>query len=149
MNKYTAQDFEDAQFAEHPDGRLAHRVEYGTVFSWSFERNDADDYAANEYMVADGWAPVPAQRTITRSEYRDTLNGAVKVSGYGDDWERGFNTGLAVSGTKVIPDPEPTDVEKITRLILENSTDMDPKFIAEMLVENGVRPVKAGGDDDQ
>lgn len=47
-------------------------------------------------------------RTITRSGYRDTLNGAVKVSGYGDDWERGFNTGLAVSGTKVIPGPEPT-----------------------------------------
>lgn len=40
---------------------------------------------------------------------------------------------------------EPTDVEKITRLILENSTDMDPKFIAEMLVENEVRPARTDG----
>lgn len=52
-------------------------------------------------------------RTITRSERQDILNGAVLVSGYGDDWERGFNTGLVVSGTKVVPDPEPTDAEKM------------------------------------
>lgn len=50
--------------------------------------------------------------TITQSEYRDTLNHAVKTSGYGDDWERGFCTGLNFGGTKVIPDPEPTNAEK-------------------------------------
>lgn len=148
MSEYTAQDFEDAQFAEHPDGRLAHRVEYGTVFSWSFEHNDADDYAANEYMVADGWAPVPAQRTITRSEYRDTLNGAVKVSGYGDDWERGFNTGLAVSGTKVVPDPEPTNAEKLKAVLdaIGDSTAGYREHLASKLDEAGVKA--PGGDDD-
>lgn len=51
--------------------------------------------------------------TITQSEYRDTLNHAVKTSGYGDDWERGFCTGLNFGGTKVIPDPEPTNAELI------------------------------------
>lgn len=58
-------------------------------------------------------------RTITRTEYRDTLNHAVKTSGYGDDWERGFCTGLTVGGTKVVPDPEPTNAESISKLLTE------------------------------
>lgn len=48
-------------------------------------------------------------RTLTRTEYRDTLDHAVKISGHGDDWERGFCTGLTVGGTRVVPDPEPTN----------------------------------------
>lgn len=79
-------------------------------------------------------------RTITESEISKA---------FGTEYVAFARLCLARIGITVVPDPEPTDVEKITRLILENSTDMDPKFIAEMLVENGVRPVKSGGNDDQ
>ncbi len=77
-------------------------------------------------------------RTITESEISKA---------FGTEYVAFARLCLARICITVVPDPEPTDVEKITRLILENSTDMDPKFIAEMLVENGVRPVKAGGDE--
>lgn len=84
-------------------------------------------------------------RTITRSEYRDTLNGAVKVSGYGDDWERGFNTGLIVSGMKVVPDPEPSNAELIQKAVDEWEESGDRCSLADWLDARGV---KAGGDDE-
>lgn len=64
-------------------------------------------------------------RTITQSEYRDTLKHAVKTSGYSDDWERGFCTGLTVGGTKVVPDPEPTNAEQLDRIYQEWRQDTD------------------------
>lgn len=90
-------------------------------------------------------------RTITRSEYRDTLKHAVKTSGYSDDWERGFCTGLSVSGVKVIPDPEPTNAELIEKAIFESMssasivTSVDVKILADRLDARGV---KASGFDD-
>lgn len=64
-------------------------------------------------------------RTIKRSECRDILNGAVKVSGYNDDWERGFYSGLSVAGVKVVPDPEPTPRQLLEALIFEKWGDAD------------------------
>lgn len=88
-------------------------------------------------------------RTITRSEYRDTLDHAVLVSGYGDDWERGFNTGLAVGGTKVVPDPEPTNAERLEQLqrswVAEHPVPGGMSLI-EYLDEAGVKA--PGGDDE-
>lgn len=86
----------------------------------------SDDYNSDDrriiretlYWLDDHADRVPG-RTITRTEYRDTLDHAVKVSGYGDDWERGFCTGLTVGGTKVAPDPEPTNLESISKLLTE------------------------------
>lgn len=149
MNKYTAQDFEDAQFAEHPDGRLAHRVEYGTVFSWSFERNDADDYAANEYMVADGWAPVPAQRTIAESEF-DRVADSFPAGGPRLD----LRNALVRFGFEFVEDREPTNAEKLANHVLRITDDLyigltkdDIDKVAKWLDEAGVKA--PGGDDDR
>lgn len=143
MSKYTAQDFEDAQFAEHPDGRLAHRVEYGTVFSWSFERNDADDYAANEYMVADGWAPVPAQRTITESEF-DRVADTFPAGGPRLD----LRNALVRFGFEFVEDREPTNAEKLKAVLdaIGDSTAGYREHLASKLDEHGV--TAPGGDDD-
>ena len=68
-----------------------------------------------EYLNRHGWLHDPEQvpgRTITRSEYRNIVDGAVKISGYEDDWERGFASGLSVAGMKVVPDPTPTKAEQ-------------------------------------
>ena len=105
-----------------------------------------------DYLMRHGWIRTPAEaeaaargevsgRTITESELSRKL---VNVPPYAHDavWLRAV---LYALGITVVP--EPADVEKITHLILENSSDMDPKFIAEMLVENGVRPMRAGGDE--
>lgn len=58
-------------------------------------------------------------RSMTRSEYSDIVKDAVKTSGYDDDWERGFASGLTVGDVKVIPEPEPTNTEKLADDIRE------------------------------
>lgn len=104
---------------------------------------------------AEGWLRNPDQvpgRTITRSKYRDTLDRAVKVSGYGDDWERGFGTGLAVSGTKVVPDPEPTNAEKLEAALRTHfgpgAFTVECSSLSRFLDGVGVKAPEAGGDDE-
>lgn len=87
--------------------------------------------------------------TITQSEYRDTLNHAVKTSGYGDDWERGFCTGLTVGGTKVIPDPEPTNAEKLAIYLgLHDLDAITQDGVAEFAQQLDADGVKAPGVDE-
>ena len=111
---YSAADFANAQFAEHPDGRLAHRVEYGTVFAWSFERNDADDYAADEYMAEHGWVPVIPARTI---HDRDVEALCADTASYErDDYLDGFIRGFQKAGGIIL---EETTRERVARLVNE------------------------------
>lgn len=91
--------------------------------------------------------------TITQSEYRDTLNHAVKVSGYGDDWERGFCTGLTVGGTKVVPDPEPEpdpeDVRKLAQALAAAAFDKPWESFDDMARQALKRGVIAPGASDE
>ncbi len=116
-----------------PEFAKEHNIDKGVA---GYVLRCLDEYAAEHPDQVPG-------RTMKKSDYQELMDGTSLSYGVG------FTDGFHMAGGSIAPDPEPTDVEKITRLILENSTDMDPKFIAEMLVENGVRPVKAGGDDDQ
>lgn len=111
-----------------------------------------------DYLMRHGWIRRPDEaeaamrdqvpgRTITQSEYRDTLNHAVKVSGYGDDWERGFCTGLTVGGARVAPDPEPTNAEKLEALLRE--TEAAPMSVTNRARWMDAQGVKAPGGDDE
>lgn len=76
---------------------------------------DGETYALK--WLDDHPGQVPG-RTITRTGYNDILKDAVKTSGYDDDdWERGFCTGLTVGGVKIVPDPEPTNAEKLESFV--------------------------------
>ena len=115
MSTYTAADFANARFAKHPDGRLAHRVEYGTVFAWSFERNDVDDYAADEYMAEYGWVPVIPARII---HDRDVEALCIDTASYErDDYLDGFIRGFQQAGGVILDDPEPTNTDRLKQLI--------------------------------
>ena len=112
MTKYTAEDFANAKFAEHPDGRTARRIESerGTVFAWSVERaGGEEDYCGDEYLAAHGWVPVPTKPQITESQFSE-LSEDIKNR----------TTILACAlervGIKIIPDPEPTNTERLQRL---------------------------------
>ena len=134
MSTYTAEDFANAKFAKHPDGRLAHRVEYGTVFAWSFERNGVDDYAADEYMAECGWVPVPTKPTITESQYRLALD-----EDRDPQYVYGFTAAMRLFGGEVIPDPEPTNKEKwVTFLRKVNPDSIMIDDYAEAIVAAGV-----------
>ena len=114
--RYTAADFANARFAEHPNGRTARRIEAerGTVFAWSMEHKDGEeDYCADEHLVDHGWVPVPANPTITESQYKLALD-----EDRGPQYVYGFTDAMHLFGGEVIPDPEPTNTDRLEELII-------------------------------
>ena len=102
--RYTAADFANAKFAEHESGDYAHRRHSWWVVGGRQRRSD-------EAMARDGWVPVPTKPTITETEYSD----------YVDDLGLGELTLeeiLADFGIEVIPDPEPTNTDRLEKLII-------------------------------
>ena len=105
--RYTAADFANARFAEHPDGRIAARLQTEEARPWESVR----DFHADEGMAADGWVPVPTKPTITESE---TIR---EEEAHGTNFWLGFRKGFERAGGQIIPDPPPTNLEKLLRII--------------------------------
>ena len=134
---YTAADFANARFAEHPDGRIAARLQTEEARPWESVR----DFHADEGMAADGWVPVPTESTITESQFSE-LSEDIKSR----------TTILACAlervGIKIIPDPEPTD-EELLAGIIRNIDDWQsitsPELLAKYLNTAGVTPPNVKG----
>ena len=110
--KYTAADFANAKFAEHPDGRRAVRTST-PVAPWIMEmRNGPGHCAKDSEMALDGWVPVPTKPTITESQYKLALD-----EDRGPQYVHGFTGAMHLLGGEVIPDPEPTNKERLAQLI--------------------------------
>ena len=123
MTKYTADDFANARFAEHPDGRTARRIESerGTVFAWSMERaGGEEDYCADEHLAEHGWVPVPTKPQITESQYKLALD-----EGRHPQYVYGFTDAMHLFGGEVIPDPEPTNTDRLEELIISARVDFE------------------------
>ena len=140
--RYTAADFANARFAEHPDGRIAVRFNIYPDFPWTFNKGaDTDEYR-DVGMAHNGWVPVPTKPTITESRYR------FMVEGMGFDFKAGFNDALGEFGVEVIPDPEPTD-EELLAGIIRNIDDWQaitsPELLAKYLNTAGVTPPNVKG----
>ena len=128
--RYTAADFANARFAEHPDGRTA-RVDprCKTLSRWSsggaFLKHDAD-------LANAGWVPVPTKPQITETEYSD----------YVDDLGLGELTLeeiLADLGIEIIPDPEPTNTDRLEEILEEVWTPIESaRTFAEWLDSKGI-----------
>ena len=108
MTKYTAADFANAKFAEHPDGRIAARLETEEARPWESVR----DFHADEGMAGDGWVPVPTKPTLTESQYKLALD-----EDRDPQYVHGFTDAMHLLGAEVIPDPEPTNKERLAQLI--------------------------------
>ena len=104
--RYTAADFANAKFAEHPDGRIAARLQTEEARPWESVR----DFHTDEGMAADGWVPVPTKHTITDSEI-----GAI-ADHKTDDWLDGFMAGYEKAGGTIL---EETTRERVARLVNE------------------------------
>lgn len=108
--KYTAADFANAQFAEHPDGRIAARLQTEEARPWESVR----DFDTDEGMAADGWVPVPTKPTITESQYRLALD-----EDRDPQYVYGFADAMRLFGGEIIPDPEPTNTELIADALVD------------------------------
>jgi len=139
MTKYTAADFANAKFAEHPSGSKAMRSGY-PLPPWLIDSSGAPFvWQEDQEMADEGWVPVPTKPTITESRYR------FMVEGMGFDFKAGFNDALGEFGVEVIPDPEPTD-EELLAGIIRNIDDWQsitsPELLAKYLNTAGVTPPK-------
>ena len=118
MTKYTAADFANAKFAEHPDGLLATRSDPDDIHKpWA---DGGGDWFSDQAMVDDGWVPVPTKQQLTERDYAD----------YVDDLGLGELTLeeiLADFGIEIIPDPELTNAERLTEMYKDWSCLANPE----------------------
>ncbi|MDN6530302.1 MAG: hypothetical protein L0K67_14685, partial [Brevibacterium sp.] len=81
MSKYTAEDFANAEFARHPDGRIAARLYPGLKEQWAMFESA---WVSSDHQLAiDNWVPVPEHvpgRTITEGDYSDIAEWARNYS---------------------------------------------------------------------
>ena len=112
MTKYTAADFANARFAEHPDGRIAVRFNIYPDFPWTFNKGAGTDEYRDVGMARFGWVPVPTKPQITESQYKLALD-----EDRDPQYVHGFTDAMHLLGGEVIPDPEPTNKERLAQLI--------------------------------
>ena len=113
MTKYTAADFANAKFAEHENGRTAMKSSGCTRWDVKFLEGHVstrDDF----HMASFGWVPVTTKPTITESAFEDIKTGWGKIASQA--WLRGFTR----AGGEIVPDPEPTNTERLEQLIRES-----------------------------
>ena len=108
MTKYSAADFANAQFAKHPDGGRGHRV---ADDAWRL--GDSITKFSTGQLALNGWVPVPTKPTITESE---TIR---EEEAHGTNFWLGFRKGFERAGGQIIPDPEPTNAEKLAKMLRE------------------------------
>ena len=131
MTKYTADDFANARFAEHPDGGCGHRVGGN---KWRLSAS-ASEFSAGQLAI-DGWVPVPTKPAITESQYRLALD-----EDRDPQYVYGFTAAMRLFGGEVIPDPEPTNKEKWVAFLLKvNPDSIMIDDYAEAIVAAGVTP---------
>ena len=132
MTKYTADDFANARFAEHPDGGLATRTGEG-YYTWEV---GGVPLATDKIMAHKGWAPVPTKPTITESQYKLALD-----EDRDPQYVYGFADAMHLLGGEVIPDPEPTDEELLAGIIRgidDWQSITSPELLAKYLNTAGV-----------
>ena len=140
--KYTAADFANAKFAEHPSGSKAMRSGY-PLPPWLIDSSGAPlAWQEDQAMADEGWVPVPAKPQITESDYRS-------LTRYGNHhYQNGFNDALREFGIEIIPDPEPTDEELLAGIIRgidDWQSITSPELLAKYLNTAGVTPPNAKG----
>lgn len=118
--KYTAEDFAKAQAATLNRTRgLGGRVDPGDSLPWLILSEDDRRWVRDEDMAEEGWVPVPsspATPTITESELRETIMGG---SGFADAIRAGVTASLSRLGIEVVPDPVPSNAERLAALMYE------------------------------
>lgn len=104
--KYTAADFANARFAEHPNGWVIARTDPEGVYQWK----DGAGGFRDEDLPLRGWVPVTTKPTITNSET------SKENERYGHNYWLGFRRGFERAGGEIIPNPEPTNKERLEAL---------------------------------
>ena len=136
MTKYTADDFANARFAEHPDGRIAARLQTEEARPWESVR----DFHTDEGIAADGWVPVPTKPQITESAVSRIAFSVFNLRPNLATIMSWLNQELTDAGIEITP--APTNTDRLAKLLGEVATDagvnLNPRLFAEQLDNAGV-----------
>ena len=107
MTKYTAKDFENARFAESDrTGNYFIKNPYG---DWIDQYGNPG--VLLHVMIDCGARPVPTKPTLTDSEVGELV--PIELP---EEYLTGFIDGFERAGGTIIPDPEPTNTERLEAL---------------------------------
>ena len=167
MTTYTEQDFANAEFARHPDGRIAARVDSGNLGWWAGGNGRAEpSWMDDDDMAEEGFVPV--QEAADQPITLDALEAAWKNAEQAEWAEPGdvlIWHGSATEGYTVrrarsahtielnarilhrIRSTRPEGAERLEAL-LDDWDDLTwvgkPALLADWLAERGVRVVEGG-----
>ena len=113
--KYTAADFENAKFAEHPEtDALAVKRATGPYEWTTFDDDGYTGWLTTATMLkVDGWVPVPTKPQITESRFTEL----VEVCSFADG-QASYREFCRLAGIEIAPDPEPTNTDRLEKLII-------------------------------
>ena len=141
--RYTAADFANAKFAEHPSGSKAVRSGY-PLPPWLIDSSGAPFvWQEDQEMADEGWVPVIPARTIHDRDVEALCTD--KASYERDDYLDGFIRGFQQAGGTILDDPEPTEEELLAGIIrnIDDWTSItSPELLAKYLNTAGVTPPK-------
>lgn len=156
MTTYTAEDFANAEFARHPDGRTAARVDSGDSMPW---RVATGSWLGDADMAEEGFVPVREAHPITFDALQAAWGGAEQAEECepGDvvirPGEDGRYEVIPVKhGTRLWGEtrilhraPRPKRVEDDERLkAMLRALVGDPALLADWLAERGVPVTEEG-----
>ena len=144
--RYTAADFANAKFAEHPSGSKAVRSGY-PLPPWLIDSSGAPFvWQEDQEMADEGWVPVIPARTIHDRDVEALCTD--KASYERDDYLDGFIRGFQQAGGTILDDPEPTDEELLAGIIRgidDWQSITSPELLAKYLNTAGVTPPNVKG----
>ena len=113
--RYTAADFANAKFAEHPEtDALAVQRNTGLCEWTTFDDDGYTGWLTTATMLkVGGWVPVPTKPTLTDSEVGELV--PIELP---EEYLTGFIDGFEEAGGTIIPDPEPTNTDRLEKLII-------------------------------
>ena len=151
--QYTAEDFANAEFARHPDGRIAARVDSGDSMPW---RVATGSWLSDADMAEEGFVPVREAQPITLDALQAAWEGAEQGEvADGDIIIDRSNNGQSISvwlaadggwhtddsgGTRILhraPKPSPPEGAERLEAMLRALVG-DPALLADWLAERGV-----------
>ena len=130
--KYTAEDFANARFAEHPAGGRGHRIGPN---EWRL--GDSTFRFSTEEMIGDGWVPVTPAATITDSDVENLCDPYLYNN---DAYLDGFIQGFQAAGGTILDDPTNLDrLKQLHEAWIEDHGAMSNMSLVEYLDQHGVR----------
>src|SRR5699024_1233840 len=137
--RYTAADFANAKFAEHPTGRVAARNGDDPHYVWVIGENGR---VSDHCMALADWTPVTPAATITDSDVENLCDPYLYNN---DAYLDGFIQGFQAAGGTILDDPEPADEELLAGIIRgidDWQSITSPELLAKYINTAGVTPPK-------